>query len=417
MNLKQYLLALAFLPCLGSLNTHAMTLGIIVHNPAHVASAAAVGYTAIRLWDTGTDWASVEPKPGVWDFRRIDAFLAASEKAHLKVLWTLGNTPRWASAHPNERCAYGFGCAAEPADILDWRLYVRTVATRFRGRIECYEPWNEVSFPNDPTFTQPGAGGDPNQFFSGTVADMVNIARVAYQEIKRADPHACVLSPSFNSSGNWAEKFDRYLAAGGGKYFDVVSQHFYFPEEPEQVVPVIRVMRQIMAKYGLSHVPIWNTEVGVSFQAQAPHWRGMTLPDLVYALTLRTYLLNASEGVSRVYWYAWDDRNLGFFAKRTGADFGSAAAAAVVHLLRGLQAVHCKSNADLWQCQVSTNRSRFSVVWLAGRNVKPIKMVFKHRATRWGRVPRSLPAGKPIELNGRPVVVRDGNARINPASS
>ena len=162
---------------------------------------------------TGQAW---KPQPHLWKFDRIDAYLAASEKAHLKVLWTIGNTPRWASARPDEKCAYGLGCAAEPANIEDWRRYVHTIATTFRGRIECYEPWNEVSFPSDPIFKQPGAGGDPAQFFSGSVDAMVSLARVAYEEIKRADPQACVLSPSFHSSGHWAEKFDRYLAAGGG---------------------------------------------------------------------------------------------------------------------------------------------------------------------------------------------------------
>lgn len=406
MKLRHYLLASTFLCCLTRLDAHAMTLGIVVHHPAHVASAAAIGYTAIRLWDTGTDWASIEPQRGVWNFNRIDAFLAASKKAHLKVLWTLGNTPQWASARPNERCAYGFGCAAEPAHLSDWRQYVRTVATRFRGRIECYEPWNEVSFPTDPTFTQPGAGGDPGEFFSGTVADMVNIARVAYEEIHRADPQACVLSPSFHSSGNWTEKFDRYLAAGGGKYFDVVSQHYYFAKEPEQIVPVMRAMRQIMDKYGLSHVPIWNTEVGMSFQAQVSHWRGMSLADLVYSLTLRTYLINDWLGVSRVYWYAADNGNMGFYDQRTGTDFGTEAATAAVHFLEGVRAVHCQSRADFWQCEVRKRRRRVKVVWLAGRRVKPVEVAFKHRAVRWGRVVQFFAPGAPIELDGRPVIVQ-----------
>ncbi len=384
-----------------------MTLGIHVHDPAHIEAAASTGYRAIRLWDTGTDWASLAPQPQLWKLDRIGAYLAASEKAHLKVLWTIGNTPRWASARPNELCAYGLGCAAEPANIEDWRRYVRIVATTFRGRIECYEPWNEASFPTDPAFKQPGAGGDPAQFFTGSVEAMVSLARAAYEEIKHADPQACVLSPSFHSSGHWVDKFDRFLAAGGGQYFDVVSQHFYFGEEPEQAVPVIRAMQQVLAKHGLGHVPIWNTEVGVPFESKARQRPGLSREDLVYAMTLRTYLLNASEGVSRVYWYAWDNKGMGFLDPDTNRDFGSAAASAAIHLLDGFEAASCQPTGSLWQCRVNAGGRHFKVVWLAGKNVKPLLVTFDHNATRWGRVPESFPGGQQIVLDGRPVVIED----------
>lgn len=400
------LLALAV--CNVAVAGEVMTLGFHAHDPARIQAAASTGYNAIRLWDTGTDWASLVPQRGLWKFDRIDAYLVASEKAHLKVLWTIGNTPRWASARPHEKCAYGFGCAAEPENIEDWRRYVHTIATTFRGRIECYEPWNEVSFPTDPIFKLPGAGGDSAQFFSGSVDAMVGLARVAYDEIKRVDPQACVLSPSFHHSGHWAEKFDHFLAAGGGRYLDVVSQHFYFGEEPEQVVPTIRAMRQVMAKHGLSHKPIWNTEVGWPFVAQAKHWPGLSLEDLVYALTLRTYLLNSSEGVSRVYWYAWDNKGMGFFDSDTNRDFGSAAVSAAVHLLDAFEAASCEAKGSLWQCRVTAGGRRFKVVWVAGRNAAPLSVVLKHNATRWGRLSEFLPAGRQIALDGRPVIIEDG---------
>jgi hypothetical protein len=294
-----------------------LLMGTHVHDPANVDAASRLGYQAIRLWDSATGWSSVQPYATQSTFDRADRYLAASERAGLRVLWTLGNTPRWASARPNEPCSYGKGCAAEPTNIATWRRYVRTVATRYRGRVECYEPWNEVSFPTDPQFSPAGAGGTPGQFFSGTVKAMVRLARVAHEEIKAADPKACVLAPSFHpASGDWAQKFDRYLAAGGGAYMDVVSQHFYFRDEPEQTVPVIRAMRRVMQKHGVAHLPIWNTEVGAPFAAKdkAKEWPGLSGSELVYSLTLRTYLLNASEGVARTYWYAYDNRNFGFSA-------------------------------------------------------------------------------------------------------
>lgn len=398
---------LALLASHAALAADNLVLGFHAHNAASIEAAASTGYTAIRLWDSGTDWASLKPQREQWNFERIDAYLAASKKANLKVLWTLGNTPRWASARPNEKCAYGFGCAAEPADIEDWRRYVRTVATTFRGRIECYEPWNEVSFPTDPAFKQAGAGGDPGQFFSGSIDTMVTLARAAYEEIKRIDPQACVLSPSFHSSGHWAEKFDRFLAAGGGQYFDVVSQHFYFDEEPERTVPTIRAMKQVLAKHQLSHLPIWNSETGWPFVAQRQKWPRLSLEELVYAITLRTYLLNASEGISRIYWYAWDNKGMGVFDPNANNDFGSKAAAAAIHQLDGAESVSCESNGPLWQCRVHSGQKSFKVFWLSGRNVEPISFTLKNKGMRWGPIPEQLPAGK-IALDSRPVIV-EGN--------
>jgi len=391
----------------GAFAADALTLGFHAHQPNHIEAAASTGYTAIRLWDAGTDWASIKPQREQWNFERIEAYLAASEKAHLKVLWTLGGTPRWASARPNEKCAYGFGCAAEPANIDDWRRYVRTIATTFRGRIECYEPWNEVSFPTDPAFRRAGEGGTPGQFFSGSVEAMVNLARVAYEEIKLADPQACVLSPSFHNSGHWAEKFDNFLAAGGGQYFDVVSQHFYFSDEPEQVVPTIHAMQRVMAKHGLSRVPMWNTEVGAPFFMKDKQWPGYSLEDLVYAQTLRTYLLNASAGISRVYWYAWDNKEFGFFGPRTNIDFGSTAASAAIHLLDGFRSISCREKENYWQCHINAGDRKFKVVWFAGKNIKPIQVAFDLDATRWGQIPERIPAGQQIPLDGRPVIVAD----------
>lgn len=385
-----------------------LTLGFHIHDPVHFTQAAETGYGAIRFWDTGVDWANVAPQEALLNFNRINTMLAASEKAHLKVLWTLGNTPRWASARPNEKCAFGFGCAAEPRDIEDWRRYVRTIATTFRGRIECYEPWNEVSFPTDPVFKVRGAGGATEEFFTGSVAQMVELARVAYEEIKRADPDACVLSPSFHNSGDAVEKLDQYLSAGGGRYFDVLSEHFYFGDWPaEETVGTNRAVRRILVKHGLGNVPIWNTEVGVQFALNQNAFPNLSREERVYALTLRTFLVNASEGVARVYWYAWDNRNFGFVEPDSNADLGVAAAKAAVHQLDHADAIACKSTQAIWTCSVRAGRRAFKVMWLEGKAIAPRKMILDRNATRWGHNTELLAAGRNFMLDARPIIIDD----------
>ena len=408
MNACIRLILLSILVCTvntsGATTPAVLTLGIHAQDPTHLQDAASAGYKAIRLWDTETSWRDIQPNKGEWKLDYINEYVTEAEAAGLKVIWSIGNTPQWASARPDEICPYGLGCGAEPSDINDWRNYVRTIATKFKGRIECYEVWNEVNFPNDPLF-EPGDGGTPNGFFTGLVDDMVNLTRVAYEEIKRADPNACVLSPSFHNDGNWSLKFDKFLAAGGGKYIDVVSQHFYVDPEPENAVVFIREEKAVLAKYGLSKLPMWDTEVGNVFPDEAAIRPTLTIEDVVYSLVLRNYLIHASEGVSRVYWYGWDDEVWGLSDKATQFDFGSAAASAAIHLLDQLQTINCQSKGKLWQCKVLAGGRKFKVVWVSGVNARSQRVVLTGNATRWGNIPRSFKAGQSINIDARPVII------------
>ncbi len=385
-------------------NAEPLVTGIHVHKAINIREAADTGYTAIRLWDSGTSWANLEPISGEFRLYQLERTLDASEKSHLSPLLVLGSTPRWASARPGEKCSYGFGCAAEPADLGDWRRYIETVAGKFRGRIECYELWNEVSFPSDSHFS--GAqGGDPNEFFSGSINTLIDMAKEAYEVIRDENPEACILSPSIHPSGNWAKKFDLYLEEGGGQYFDVVSQHFYFTVEPEQAVPVIRTMRAILAKHHLNTLPIWNTEVGTDFFALHSEWPEYSLEELVYAFVLRTYLVNASEGVARVYWYAWDNRTTGFTNPDTGREFGIKAVSAALNLLKGATKITCHNAETFWSCSILREGHETNVVWLSGKSAPPVSVFSTEQTYRWNRVPKPFPVGVKVDLNAIPLVI------------
>ena len=98
---------------------------------------------AVAIVGRQSDLARSEPGKGQWHFENLDRSVALAEAHHASVLLTLGLTPRWASLAPKENVGYVSGYAAEPKDIEDWRVFVRTVATRYQGRIHAYEIWNE----------------------------------------------------------------------------------------------------------------------------------------------------------------------------------------------------------------------------------------------------------------------------------
>jgi hypothetical protein len=129
-----------------------------------------ITFGAQRLWDTGTRWNQIETSRGVYDWSVFDAWLA---KATAPLLYTFGGTPAWAAADKS----------LPPTDMAMWDEFVQAVVTRAAGRIEAYELWNEPNL---------------RKFFSGTVAQMVEMSRRAFQIIKTADKghQAIVVSPS-----------------------------------------------------------------------------------------------------------------------------------------------------------------------------------------------------------------------------
>lgn len=56
-----------------------------------------------------------------------------------QVLFTLGQTPAWASSSPSEPSVYGPGRGSPPKNVADWSAFVAAMARRYKGRIDAYE--------------------------------------------------------------------------------------------------------------------------------------------------------------------------------------------------------------------------------------------------------------------------------------
>lgn len=251
-------------------------------------------------------WDKLESQKGNWNFATLDKEIALAEKHNVEVMLVLGSTPTWASARPNEKgcCSQSApkGNAAEAKNINDWRNYVRTVATRYKGRVRRYEMWNE---PNSPSF------------YTGSVAKLVELNREAYKVLKEVDPTIIVVSSSLSRCCNPMKFLDEYLAQGGGNYADAIGYHFYpAPEPPEAMLPKIYELRSLLNRHGVKK-PIWNTETGWRVinhdrNVETETWAGPPLSDEESSAYLaRTYILTWNYGVERLYWYAWGHASMG----------------------------------------------------------------------------------------------------------
>ncbi|WP_028534646.1 beta-galactosidase [Paludibacterium yongneupense] len=378
--------------------------GYHFHASAQQSQANGMGFGQVRFWDTYTRWADLEPQRGVYNFTTLDTLVTRAQGQGQGITLTLGSTPAWASSRPTESCAYGSGCAAPPANLQDWTDYVTKVALRYRGRIQCYEVWNEVSFPTV-------YGGGSTSFFSGKPYDLVQLSRLAYQAIKAADPSACVLSPSFHVTGDWFLKLQSFLNAGGGSTFDVLSWHLYYaPAWPEKSAGHIQRLRSILNSYGLTTKPIWNSEVGVPFAIfETTVAQTQTPSNLDYALLLRSYLIDAAFGVSRVFWYAWDDGTFGMAQPTSYASQGAKPAiSSVIAFLSGKTVTGCTETNYLWKCTLATaTGSPQTVVW-ADSAVGSLSYTIPATASRVYQVGllSTMAAGQTVTLGYQPLIIQ-----------
>jgi len=244
---------------------------------------------------TGVLWPYVEPTKGQYNWARLDQFVDVANANGVGLMYSSEGVPPWAAADPSTctpQPPFGSYCTSTVANLQDWDDFVTQLVTRYRGRIQIYELWNE-----------------PSQRFSGTVQQLVVLTQHEHDIIRSIDPAATILTPAVVAEGY--AYLDSYFAAGGTVDIDAVSMHGYSTltnDIAEMITQSISTsIKSVMSKYGLSAKPLWNTET-----SWGPQNKGaITDPDLQAAFVARAYFLDWSIGISRFYWYAWDSPIVG----------------------------------------------------------------------------------------------------------
>jgi hypothetical protein len=344
----------------------------------------------------GTSWGAMEPAKGQFDWHSLDTWVAQSESHHVQLDYVFLNTPQWASTRPQEPCpGKRFGCAAPP-NPDDFAAFVTALVTRYRGRIASYELWNE---PN-------GSG-----FWTGSPKDMASLAARVYPIIKSIDPAAIVTTPAVSSSG-WPLShdawLDEYLAAGGGKYADVIAWHGYSGRNdrpalpPEGLSDQIAALRKVLAKHNMSQMPIWNTEGGWGKNAQLPDENAQA------AFLVKWFLINFTNGIARAYWYQWDNPEWGTLWRQDGGMTSAGKAAGqVVSWLDGTTAaspcgpVH---GSQLWQCELEKGDTHYVVAWTASGE-STLRDTDKVSALTVVAQERQKFAHQPVVITSQPVLI------------
>ncbi len=267
---------------------------------------AKMGCRILREHDGGyesTAWCILEKEQGKWDFRHLDFGLDLMRKYRIEPFACLGRInflrarphqlhwwtkkwPDWLDPLCTEvrYAAYNWngirGWVFLPP-LEYWRTYVRKIAERAKGRIRCYEIFNE-----------------PNGCMSAE--SYLPFLQTAYEEIKAADPAAEVIG--FSVTEDFGVKTGQFvrevLAGGGGRSMDGASFHPYTSRELGSAAPADRLIaefRQLLAEAGYKDLPLWNTELYYTFDTPIKDgaFQSMAQPHHIAA----RFLTDLGEGV------------------------------------------------------------------------------------------------------------------------
>ena len=253
---------------------------------------------------TLTSWTYIERSRGIYDWSNLDAWVDLAKQHGIDYFFSFDGFPRWATSDAGScQAAYVPGtyfCAALPSDLTIVDEFITALVARYRQRIKYYELMNE-----------PYVVG---RYWWGRgmrVADLVTFAKRAIRIIRSVDPQARIIAPSMTAEEGNARYAERYYAEGGPTDVDIISLHAYAtPNFPEQITSggaELGPLLSVIDKNGLRDKPLWDTEGA---------WSGVTDQDFPNAdqqaaFLARYYLLHWSEGLTRLYWYAWDNSRWG----------------------------------------------------------------------------------------------------------
>jgi hypothetical protein len=136
------------------------------------------------------------------------------------------------------------------------------------------------------------------------VKTIYEMTRIAHEELKAIRPDNLILSPNITSEG--VAFLDEFLEMGGGRFVDVISWHHYATLHPEDSLPAIEAVRDVLRRHNVQDKPLWNTE-GKPGNADAQERREPVSDALARAAVARTHLVQWAYGIRVFCWYMFDE--------------------------------------------------------------------------------------------------------------
>ncbi|MBA2452320.1 MAG: cellulase family glycosylhydrolase [Chloroflexia bacterium] len=227
-----------------------------------MAMVAEAGIGWIRQ---GFAWSEIEPENDVyWDAKyqqdawaKFDEIVALAERYGVRIIARLDHTPDWARPP-------GSDPGTPPTDPNDFGDFVHAFVSRYQGRVNFIQVWNEPNLAREW-----GGVIDP--------AGYATLLATAAERAREANPNIVILSAPMamtteNSGraqdelGYWQALYDH----GVSESFDIMSANAYgladhYAAEPSASVLNVRrveLLRELAVRNGDGHKSIWFNEFG-----------------------------------------------------------------------------------------------------------------------------------------------------------
>jgi hypothetical protein len=233
-----------------------------------------------------------------------------------------------------------------PADESYWTNFVTALVTHAKGRIHAYELWNEADYSG---------------FWSGSLAQMVQMSVDAAAIIHRIDPSALVLSPSISDSAEGYAFLQQYLSSLPAGTINGIAVHSYTGGAwPEDTVPTEMQAVRAALPPAYANLPIWSTEGGWGLNSQFS-----TAASDQRAFVARYDLMMLVQGFARTYWYAYPNTQWGTLWDGTALTPAGVSSRTIYNWLAGATLAGCStSDSNLWTCNLTTSAGKKAkIVW------------------------------------------------------
>lgn len=169
-------------------------------------------------------WSDIEwAGKGIFNWNQADGVVHHANEAGVKLLARLDRAPKWTGAgDPN----------GPPDNLEDFGDFCYAVASRYKGRIQAYQIWNE------PNLAREWGGRPPDP------VEYVRLLSIAYRRIKEADPDALVISAGLTPTGTSSDQampdsvyLEQMYQAGFQHHCDMVGMHAAGFKAPPELSP------------------------------------------------------------------------------------------------------------------------------------------------------------------------------------
>lgn len=251
-------------------------------------------------------WSDIEwAGKGIFNWNQADGVVHHANEAGVKLLARLDRAPKWTGAgDPN----------GPPDNLEDFGDFCYAVASRYKGRIQAYQIWNE------PNLAREWGGRPPDP------VEYVRLLSIAYRRIKEADPDALVISAGLTPTGTSSDQampdtvyLEQMYQAGFQHYCDMVGMHAAGFKAPPELSPAevasnkeeyggerffcfrhVEDMREIMERHGDGARQVAILEFGWTTDLVHPSYSWHAVTEEQQA----RYLVGAYE-YARDNWQPW----------------------------------------------------------------------------------------------------------------